>query len=156
MRRLACLDVSADEVPAVRAPLAGWVAVDQQHLTVEYQRGDRDRNLDDHGGTLREASVTPRWGGRLPTTWGSERSRRQAREASRRSGPDDDDLYVTALTPGLILAGHAAHVCAELGIGRLIAAAEFRRLASGAVVGGSVELEDVFDGAVEVGGDLEG
>jgi hypothetical protein len=52
VRQLARLDMSADEVPAVGIPPTRGMAVHQEHEAVAHKCSDRDRNRDDHGGTL--------------------------------------------------------------------------------------------------------
>ena len=64
MRRLARLDMSADEVPAVGIPPTRWMAVHQEHETVAHQGRDRDRNPGDHGGCRRHGLLgVSLWGG---------------------------------------------------------------------------------------------
>ena len=52
VRRLARLDMSADEVPAVGIPPTRWVAMRQEHETIAYKCRDGDRSLGDHDGTV--------------------------------------------------------------------------------------------------------
>jgi hypothetical protein len=40
VRKLARLDMSADEVPAVGIPLTRWMAMHQEHLTVAHKCSD--------------------------------------------------------------------------------------------------------------------
>jgi len=53
VRGLTRLDMSADEVPTVRIPLARRVTMHQKDQTVADKRCDRNRNPGDHGGTRR-------------------------------------------------------------------------------------------------------
>ena len=62
--RLARLDMSADEVPAVGIPPTRWMAVHQEHETVAHKGRYGDRNPGDQGGCRRTAfSGFSLWGG---------------------------------------------------------------------------------------------
>jgi hypothetical protein len=52
VRRLAWVDMPADEVPAIWIPATQWMAMHHEHETVAHKRSDCDRNLVDHDGRL--------------------------------------------------------------------------------------------------------
>jgi hypothetical protein len=52
VRRLASVDMPADEVPAVWIPPTQWMAMHHEHEAVAHKCGDCDRNLGDHDGRL--------------------------------------------------------------------------------------------------------
>ena len=109
VRRLAWLDMSADEVPTVRIPLTQRMAMRQQHETVANKCRDRDRYTD-HGGTLRARAFPCRAGapattGRMPTTHTNQPSFSVGSRSVRpraASGHDDRNYHAshTGTTPG--------------------------------------------------------